>query len=113
MVASVARLASIALAVVVAIALPLGNLRTQRVELHCCCPSVEQCKCPDHDTPPAAPTLGACHRTLDTFATPAIAAFVPPVRAMTTVVQRMTVVAHAALPLPHAPPPPRRPDAPS
>lgn len=113
MAASLARLASIALAVLVAVALPLGNLRTERVEIHCCCPSIERCKCPDHDTPPAAPTMQACHRTLDTFSTPAIAAFVPPHRAATTVAQVVTVVAHAPLPIPHAPPTPRRPDAPS
>lgn len=108
-----ARRLTVTAALLLAFALPLGGVRMLVVEIACCCPSPERCKCPDHDEPPDQPTMQACHRTLEAFQTPAIPAFIAP-HVMSTELVRVELRAeHAAIAIPHAPPPPRRPDAPS
>lgn len=108
------RVASVTVAILVAFALPLGGVQTQRVELHCCCPSLARCKCPTHDARPATQTtMEKCHRTIESFSTAPIPAFVPPRFAMVDVAVIRLAVVHVPLADPHAAPPPRRPDAPS
>lgn len=101
------------MAVLIAFALPLGGVRTQVVDVRCCCPSPERCKCPDHEEAPLAPAMQACHRTLETYTTPAIPAFVAPIEARLDRAAVAVAVTHVAPPPPHAAPVPRRPDAPS
>ena len=101
-------------AIVVALAVPVSQLRTIDVVTSCCCPDPTNCHCPHSQTDPSKPTsLGACHRTQHEIVSPEAPAFVPtevvaiapPVRAPLPVI--------AALPEPHAAPPLARPAAPS
>lgn len=102
-------------ALALALAIPVSQLRTASVEQACCCPDPAKCHCPDHDddAAPAQPQLRACHRTTHLTISPTLPMFAAPALAILPApsVARLTVI-HAA-PAPHAEPPPARPDAPS
>jgi hypothetical protein len=101
-------------AIVVALAVPVSQLRIVSVVKACCCPDPAQCRCPDHKADPSAPpSMRACHQTERVSVTPQMPAFHPPVVAvvMAPAVAR-TAVDHV-MPAPHPAPPPLRPDAPS
>ncbi|MEO7093716.1 MAG: hypothetical protein ABI175_10730 [Polyangiales bacterium] len=107
-------LSTVVVALVLALTMPVSQLRTARVEKSCCCPDPAKCHCPDHDDrTPAQPELRACHQTthvsvaptLPAFAAPALAEVIDPVVATIAVIH----ATHA----PHAAPAPARPDAPS
>ena len=105
---------TVAVAIVVALALPVSQLRTVAIIKACCCPDPSRCHCPDHQPEPSGqPTMRACHNTeraihgaqLPAFEAPAIAVAPAPVAAV--------IVPPARLPAPHPAPHPARPDAPS
>lgn len=101
-------------ALVLALAIPVSQLRTARVEQSCCCPNPARCHCPDHDpSKPTQPQLRACHQTTHITVAPTLPAFAAPAVAEVSapVVEIVAVV--LASQSPHAAPSPARPDAPS
>jgi hypothetical protein len=108
----VARLLTALVAVAIALALPVGQLRWASIERWCCCPDPDSCRCP-HDEPPTDSQLGPCHATSDSLVAPALAAFTPPAAIEPIEPARVIERARHAIATPHAPPAPQRPDAPS
>ncbi|MEJ7599172.1 MAG: hypothetical protein WKG01_14785 [Kofleriaceae bacterium] len=96
----------------VALALPVGQLRWSAVVRACCCPDPDRCMCP-HDEDPTPDSMSPCHATSESFVSPELASFETPTafRASEPVrtIERLLLVTAE----PHAPPAPRRPDAPS
>lgn len=107
--------ATVWVAIVVALALPVSQLRTvTTITEKCCCPDPSHCKCPPPDpNAPACPQMKNCHRVSHDVVAPQLPAFASPVIAI--VEQPATVIALVATPLaaPHARPLARRPEAPS
>ena len=101
-------------AIAVALAVPISQLRTVAIFKACCCPDPAHCRCPDDKTPPSQqPTLRACHNTERMLVAPELPAFRAPVVAIAPAPAAAgTAIAHV-LPAPHPAPPPLRPDAPS
>ncbi|HEU4731608.1 MAG TPA: hypothetical protein VFT22_27120 [Kofleriaceae bacterium] len=107
-------IATVVVAVLVALAVPVAQLQTRWVETTCCCPDPTHCHCPDHKAPvPGQPSMGACHRAEHTAVAPQLSAFAVPVVAIALAPVRAAVAIAVAIPAPHAAPPPIRPDAPS
>ncbi len=101
-------------ALVLAVGVPVSQLRTVRIERTCCCPDPAKCHCPDHDgTKPTQPELRACHQTTHAHVAPTLPAFAAP--SVTPVMAVVVTLAPAAFAhsAPRAAPPPTRPDAPS
>ena len=104
---------TIAIAILLALTVPVTQLRLASDQPTCCCPDPDLCKCADHQPEPGTPTLRACHgdgadvvRTqLPQLAAPLVSAIVRP--------ETPTVSTALAPSLPHPAPAPRRPDAPS
>lgn len=101
-------------AIAVALAVPISQLRTVAIFKACCCPDPAHCRCPDDKAPPSQqPTLRACHNTERMLVAPELPAFRAPVVAIVPApAAAVTAIAHV-LPAPHPAPPPLRPDAPS
>jgi hypothetical protein len=106
--------ATILVAIVCALTVPVAQLRMMSRITTCCCPDPSHCHCPDHKPDQdGGPSMRTCHReshdivapVLPTFTQVEVVALAPPDRA----------VALVSVPLrsPHAPPVPARPDAPS
>lgn len=110
----VATASTIAVAIVLALGVPVSQLRTVSTRSECCCPDPERCKCPDHqgDESPQ-PTMRACHKTQQQFVSPVLPAFVPPTPELAFVARPSAALPVFVLPAPHPAPAPRRPDAPS
>ncbi len=107
-------IATFVVAIVVALAVPVSQLRTVSVILSCCCPDPASCHCPDHnDDVPAQPEMRACHNTQQSVVAPQLPAFHAPAFALTAAPARVVVALDHAVPAPHPAPPPARPDAPS
>jgi len=107
-------IATCVVAIVVALAVPVSQLRTVDVIASCCCPDPTNCHCPDHKCDPSKPTsLGQCHRTQHEIVSPDAPAFVAsPVVAIASPA-RASLPVIDALPAPHPAPAPARPAAPS
>ena len=105
--------AVVALAVMLAV--PVAQLRFVYVENACCCPHTKRCHCPDHQDParPARAGIRACHQAQQVIVTPPMPGFDPARGADLAAPDRILAVATFAIAQPHAPPSPRRPDAPS
>jgi hypothetical protein len=107
-------ISTVAVAIVVALALPVSQLRTIAIIKECCCPDPTNCHCPDHDVDPSPqPSMRACHNTESIVIAPELPAFRPPAVAVVSVPAVRVLAAAAAIPAPHPAPPPNRPDAPS
>jgi hypothetical protein len=101
-------------ALLLALTIPVGQLRTISVETSCCCPDPARCHCPDHGKSPIdQPQLRACHRTTQTHIAPTLPAFSAPAQAVTDLPAADAPLPVLALSTPHAAPPRPRPDAPS
>jgi hypothetical protein len=101
-------------AIAVALAVPVSQLRTVSVILACCCPDPASCHCPDHKTDaPAQPAMRACHNSERSVIAPQLPAFHAPVVAIATAPARAMIALDHAIAAPHPSPPPARPDAPS
>jgi hypothetical protein len=105
---------TVVVAIVVALAVPVSQLRTIAIIKTCCCPDPARCHCPDHKPETShQPAMRACHNSeraivapeLPTFSSPRIAVVVTPVVA--------SLAPAPSIPSPHPAPPPARPDAPS
>lgn len=101
-------------AIVLAICVPVSQLRTFSTKVDCCCPDQSHCKCP-HEKPDHSnePKLRACHKTQQDIVAPLAPAFVAPHAELALASEARAHVVSFAHADPHAPPSPRRPDAPS
>jgi hypothetical protein len=108
----IGRIVAPLIALAMALAVPTSQLRWISIEHSCCCPDPDLCQCP-HDPPTQQPTLRVCHSTDHVIASPVAPVFVAPVVALADAPATCAPVAAAPLAAPHAPPAPRRPDAPS
>jgi hypothetical protein len=105
---------TIVVAIVLAVFVPVAQLRTVAEAPPCCCPSPKQCKCPDHKSGDSGPpTMRACKQTPDAVVQAQLSVFVPPSIAIAIAPAILVSEAHVALADPHPEPAPRRPDAPS
>ena len=109
-----ARVSTVVVAILVALAVPVSQLRTISIVKTCCCPDPSNCHCPDHKADPSQqPSMRACHNTERAIVAPELPAF----RAPSIAVAQAPAVAIAQvappIPAPHPAPPPTRPDAPS
>jgi hypothetical protein len=69
--------ATFVVALVVALAVPVAQLRTDRVVIDCCCPDPSNCHCPDHNPDHSSqPAMRDCHRTRHQLVSPQAPAFV-------------------------------------
>jgi hypothetical protein len=101
-------------AVVIAVVVPVSQLRTVSTQSECCCPDPDTCKCPDHDKhEPAQTTMKACHKTTEGFVAPVLPVFVAPAVELASAPRVAAMAPSHLLSVPHPAPPPRRPDAPS
>jgi len=101
-------------AIVLAICVPVSQLRTFSTKVECCCPDQSHCKCP-HEKPGKSgqPSMRACHKTQQDFEAPLAPSFVTPASAIALAPRAVDHDPFFVLPDPHAAPSPRRPDAPS
>ena len=106
--------ATLVVAVLVALAVPVSQLRTFSLVTTCCCPDPADCHCPPapHDDGRHA-TMKRCHNTLQDIVASATPSVVPPTLAAVPAPLRVAAVLPAPMAQPHAPPAPARPDAPS
>jgi hypothetical protein len=101
-------------AIVVAVAMPVSQLRTVSIVKECCCPDPAKCHCPDHELESSQqPSLRACHNTEEAVIAPQLPVFSVAVAALAVVPAITAAVVEHPLRSPHPPPLPRRPDAPS
>jgi hypothetical protein len=107
-------IATAMVAMVVALAVPVSQLRTISIIKTCCCPDPDDCHCPDHKSDQSSqPSMRACHNTERTVVAPQLPAFPAPVIAEAPVPALIAVTLDRSIPAPHQAPPPARPDAPS
>lgn len=106
--------ATILVAIVCALTVPVAQLRTVARITTCCCPDQTKCHCPDekpdHGT---SPSMRACHRTSHDFVAPVLPGFMQPAVIALAPSERAVALVSAPLRTPHAAPAPARPDAPS
>jgi hypothetical protein len=101
-------------AIVVALAVPVSQLRTVAIIKTCCCPDPGNCHCPDQKPDsPSHPSMRACHNTERMIVAPELPVFRAPVVAVADVPAIAVVAVAHVIPAPHSAPPPTRPDAPS
>jgi hypothetical protein len=101
-------------AIVVALAVPVSELRTISITTTCCCPDPTRCHCPDHKPDHSKqPSIRACHRTQHEAVAPQLPSFSPPEVALAIAPPRIVHVAIAAPLAPHAAPSPEEPYGPS
>ena len=107
--------ATVWVAFVVALALPVSQLRTvATVHEKCCCPDPANCHCPPQNKDaPGTPQMKTCHRVSHDVVAPELPAFAPPVVAHVPAAARIVALVATPLNAPHAAPIARRPDAPS
>jgi hypothetical protein len=109
-----ARISTVVVAILVALAVPVSQLRTVWVAKACCCPDPTNCHCPDHkaDSSPE-PSMRACHNTERVIVAPELPAFRAPAIAVAPAVTPAVAAVVHSISAPHPAPPPTRPDAPS
>jgi hypothetical protein len=105
---------AIFVAILCALAVPFGQLRTDKIVTTCCCPDPAKCHCPDHKPDHSGQSgMNACHKSSHEIVAPhAPAALHAPV-SIDLAPPRMISRALFSLATPHAPPPPADPDGPS
>jgi hypothetical protein len=107
-------IATFVVAMIVALAVPVSQLRTFSVETSCCCPDPSHCHCPhdkpDHSTQPSA---RPCHRTSHEIVSPVAPAFVRVAVAIVDQPPAATEIATEFATTLLDAPDPTRPDAPS
>jgi len=109
----IAAASTIVVAVVVALGVPVAQLRLVSVQTECCCPDPDNCHCPDHSKDRSTqPTMRACHKTQQVSISPELPVF-EAIALQAIEPARATVAIAQPLPSPLPPPLPRRPDAPS
>jgi len=106
--------ATIVVALLVALTVPVSQLSTVSVVESCCCPDPAHCHCP-HDKPDRSTqqSMRACHKQVQLNVAPTLPGFQAPAFVAVAPVVAVVETTHVALPAPHAAPAPKRPDAPS
>lgn len=111
---AVARISTVVVAILVALAVPVSQLRTVSIVKTCCCPDPSNCHCPDHKADsPQQSSMRACHNSEHAIVAPELPVFPAPVIAIAQAPAVVVAVVAPMLAAPHAAPPPTRPDAPS
>jgi len=101
-------------AIVVALAMPISQLRTvETVAERCCCPDPAHCHCPHSQDPSKEPQLRNCHRVAHDIVAPQLPSFSPPTVAFAQPAARIVELSVITPASPHPAPASRRPDAPS
>lgn len=102
------------LALVMAIAVPVAQLRTVEIDRTCCCPDPDECHCPGHDEhDDGAPAMESCHVTVVAIVAAGLPSFEPTVQPAVRAPDIAARVVHVTPASPHAPPVPDRPRGPS
>jgi hypothetical protein len=105
---------AVVVAIVVALVMPLSQLRTVSVVVSCCCPDSTRCHCPDHKAGAVGPSsMRPCHRTVDTYVAQHLPAFAPPLEFSEGEAPQIVNVEPSKLAAPHPSPTLDRPAAPS
>lgn len=92
----------------------VGQLRTARIAVTCCCPDPAACKCPDHAAGHSKQAqLRACHRSTEIAVSADAPVIEPPVRIAIVPDVRVSTVASIALPSPRIAPDRERPSGPA
>jgi len=101
-------------AIVVAFAVPVSQLRTVSTEHHCCCPDPDHCHCPvQKPCHGGESSMRTCHDWSTKTVAPQLPGFTAPA-IVEIAAASATFVLPTLLPsVPHAAPAPARPDAPS
>jgi hypothetical protein len=100
---ALAAVATFVVAVVVALAVPVSQLRTVSTVVTCCCPDPTHCHCPDHKADHSKdPSMRACHKTQHVTVAPQAPEFVAMATAVKPVARPAlrTVFPEARLPRP-------------
>ncbi len=101
-------------AIVVALAVPVSQLRTISIVTTCCCPDPAKCHCPDHKGDPSqVPSIRACHKSRHEVVAPQLPSFAPPEVALALAPPRVAPAVIAAPAFPHPAPPDDEPYGPS
>jgi hypothetical protein len=101
-------------ALVLLVALPVGQLRLSYAAKSCCCADASKCKCPDHKPSSGKePSMRACHKTQHDVVSPEMPAFQAPVATNVDAPVRNADTVDFALAQPHVPPVLRRARGPS
>ena len=101
-------------ALLLALTMPVSQLRTVMIEQSCCCPDPADCHCPDGgDGAGDQAHLEACHQDTQAHVAPVLPTFAPPALSSLPTPSLVIVSTVHVLGAPHAPPPPPRPAAPS
>ena len=112
----VTRALHVIIAAMLAMAVPVSQLRTMSVRIECCCPDPDQCHCPDDAAAKplsGQPSMRSCHRSTDILASSVLPELDAPWPVELDAPYRRVVTTLFALRLPHDPPSPARPPAPS
>lgn len=106
--------ATILVAIVCALTVPVGQLRTMSRITTCCCPDPSHCHCPDHKADHSGKQqMRACHRSSHDFVAPVLPDFTQPSLIALAPPERASALVAVPLRAPHAAPAAARPDAPS
>lgn len=107
-------IATIFVAIVVALAVPVSQLRTISIVTTCCCPDPAKCHCPDHKPDHSGnPSIRACHKSSHETVAPQLPSFSPPEVAIAIPAPRVAPSMIAAATLPPEAPAPDEPYGPS
>ena len=105
---------AVIVAILCALAVPFGQLRTDKVVTTCCCPDPAKCHCPDHKPDHSGQSkMNACHKSSHELAAPQAPALSDARAAIDLAAPRVIARVLFSLASPHAPPPPADPDGPS
>ena len=93
--------ATFIVAVVVALAVPVSQLRTVSTIVTCCCPDPSHCHCPDHKADHSKdPSIRACHKTQHDTVAPQAPTFVAAATEMNTIAPPAVRTVFAEPPMP-------------
>jgi hypothetical protein len=107
-------IATFIVAIVVALTVPISQLRTDSVTITCCCPDPAHCHCPhDKPGPTKCPSLKACHQERHDVVSPDAPSFTSPEVAIAIALPRTAPAPFVAPGVPHAEPFPSEPYGPS
>jgi hypothetical protein len=101
-------------AICVALAVPVSQLRLRTVIIECCCPDPAHCHCPDQQPgSTGGPSMGACHKTQHELVSPEAPAFAAPMIPMSPPQVALAYAEPPALASPSSSPDPAPPYGPS
>ena len=109
-----AHIATVIVALCVALAMPASQLRTRLVTETCCCPDPSHCHCPpEKPDPKGCPAMKPCHKVQHETVAPEAPSVVEPAVVATAAQPRVTVVAFVQPIVPEPAPSPDEPYGPS